>query len=112
MPRPIPQAVRGSRVGPRGMLDVGRLTMDVGSLTSVPPHVAVGEFQAAIAEWRSVVGPRWVFTAAEDLDLYRDAYSPLRGEPEERVASAALAPASLEEVRAIVRIAHRRRIPL
>jgi (+)-pinoresinol hydroxylase len=58
------------------------------------------------------VGREWVFSAADDVDLYRDAYSPSRDEPDERIASAAVAPASLEEVQAVVRIANRRRIPL
>lgn len=59
-----------------------------------------------------MVGKDWVFTSDEDLDLYRDAYSPLRGTPEERIASAAVAPSAVEEVQAIVRIANRYEIPL
>ena len=78
----------------------------------LPPGVAQNEFAAALDEWRAVVGREWVFTAREDVDLYRDAYSPFRGESEEREASAAVAPATVEEVRAIVRIANSRRIPL
>jgi len=53
-----------------------------------------------------------VFTSDEDVALYRDAYSPLWGEDEERVASAALAPDSAEQVQAVVRIANEFRIPL
>jgi len=48
----------------------------------------------------------------EDVALYRDAYSPLVGEPEEKVASAAVAPDSAEQVQEIVRIANEFRIPL
>ena len=77
-----------------------------------PVGIAAADFSAALAEWQNVVGKQWVFTSAEDVDLYRDAYSPLRGEADEREASAALAPASVEEVQAIVRIANRRKIPL
>jgi (+)-pinoresinol hydroxylase len=74
--------------------------------------VSARTFNAAIAAWRSAVSNEWVFTKDEDVALYRDAYSPYWGEPEERLASAAVAPASLEEVQAVVRIANQHRIPL
>ena len=77
-----------------------------------PPGIAPAEFAAAIAEWQDAVGKPWVFTSPEDVDLYRDAYSPFRGESEEREASAAVAPATVEEVQAVLRIANRRQIPL
>ncbi|MEJ1963852.1 MAG: FAD-dependent oxidoreductase [Gammaproteobacteria bacterium] len=79
---------------------------------SLPPNVSATAFNAALAEWRKVVGPEWVFTSDEDVALYRDAYSPFYGEPEERVASAAVAPASLEQVQAVVRAANQHRVPL
>ena len=41
-----------------------------------------------------------------DVNLYKDAYSPLMGEKEEKVPSAAIAPHSAEEVQAVVRIAN------
>jgi 4-cresol dehydrogenase (hydroxylating) len=44
--------------------------------------------------------------------LYRDAYSPLWGEPDERLASAAVAPDTVEQVQQIVRIANQYKIPL
>ncbi|HME37412.1 MAG TPA: FAD-binding oxidoreductase [Steroidobacteraceae bacterium] len=78
----------------------------------VPPGISQGEFAKAVAEFEKVVGRQWVFTRDEDLDLYRDAYSPFLNEPEERIASAALAPAATEEVQQIVRIANRYRVPL
>ena len=53
-----------------------------------------------------------MFTSDEDVALYRDAYSPLWSEPEEKVASAAVAPESAEQVQEIVRIANEFRIPL
>ncbi len=57
-------------------------------------------------------GGEWVFTSAEDVGLYRDAYSPLWDEPDERVASAAVAPQTLEQVQAVVRVANQYRVPL
>jgi FAD/FMN-containing dehydrogenase len=78
----------------------------------VPPGVSAKDFDAVLHEWRQIVGPEWVFTLEEDLDLYRDAYSPFWGESQERVASAAVAPASVEAVQAVVRAANRFKVPL
>ncbi|MEP6549273.1 MAG: FAD-binding oxidoreductase [Gammaproteobacteria bacterium] len=78
----------------------------------LPPGVKPKEFSSALAEFEQAVGKQWVFTSDEDVDLYRDAYSPFLHEAEERVASAAVAPSSTEEVQQIVRTANRYRIPL
>lgn len=61
---------------------------------------------------RSAVGADWVFTSEGDMHTYRDFYSVLWDEPDERVASAAVAPANVEEVQAVVRAANARGIPL
>jgi 4-cresol dehydrogenase (hydroxylating) len=79
---------------------------------SIPPNVSPEVFNAALTAWREAVGPEWVFTSDEDVALYRDAYSPFYGEPEERLASAAIAPSTLEQVQAVVRAANQHRIPL
>jgi 4-cresol dehydrogenase (hydroxylating) len=78
----------------------------------IPPGIREPDFRSALAEFERVVGAEWVFTSDADLELYRDAYSPLRGKPEELLAAAALAPDSTEQVQQIVRIANRRGIPL
>lgn len=78
----------------------------------LPPNVSEADFNAALNEFRSAVGPAWVFTSDEDVALYRDSYSIYWGEPEERVASAAVAPAKVEEVQQVVRTANKYRIPL
>ncbi|MEN5107292.1 FAD-binding oxidoreductase [Pseudomonas sp. TWI672] len=77
-----------------------------------PPGISSLDFAEAVRQFQQVVGKEWVFTSEEDLDLYRDAYSPFWGEAEERVASAAVAPASTEEVQAVMRIANRYKIPM
>jgi len=74
--------------------------------------VTAKDFNAAIAQFQEAVGKEWVFTSDEDVALYQDSYSPLWGEPEERVASAAVAPDSVEQVQQVVRIANRFSIPL
>jgi (+)-pinoresinol hydroxylase len=78
----------------------------------VPPNVSVSDFTAAIKEFQSVVGSDWVFTSDADLNVYRDAYSPYLGEPEERIASAAVAPNTTEQVQSVVRIANKYHIPI
>jgi FAD/FMN-containing dehydrogenase len=78
-----------------------------------PQGVSQADFSAALAAFESAVGSKqWVFTSEEDLDLYRDAYSPLWGQPDERIASAAVAPDTVEQVQAIVRIANQYKVPL
>lgn len=78
----------------------------------LPSDVSQADFDAAIAEFRKIVGAEWVFTSDEDIALYRDAYSPVWDEEKELVPSGAVAPASTEEVQAIVRIANRYKLPL
>ncbi len=77
-----------------------------------PPGISSQDFAEAIRLFGEVVGKEWVFTNDEDLHLYRDSYSPYWGEPEERIASAAVAPSSTEEVQALMRIANRFKIPM
>ena len=77
-----------------------------------PPGVSPSDFAEAVAQFQTAVGKDWVFTSDEDLDLYKDAYSPFWGEPEERIASGAVAPQSVEEVQAVVRIANQYKIPI
>lgn len=68
------------------------------------------QFQSALSEFRTAVGHDWVFSSDEDVAMYRDAFSPVWGEAKERLASAALAPANVEQVQAIMRIANRYKI--
>lgn len=77
-----------------------------------PPGVSSRDFADAIKQFQEAVGKEWVFTTKEDTDLYRDAYSPFRGEPEERFAAAAVAPYTVEEVQKVVVIANQFGIPI
>jgi (+)-pinoresinol hydroxylase len=79
---------------------------------AIPPGVSSGDWQNALRQFAQTVGNQWVFTSDEDIALYRDAYSPLWGEPEERLVSAAVAPDTTEQVSEVVRTANRYRIPL
>jgi len=79
---------------------------------AVPPGISERDFARALTELSNAVGADAVFTSDEDLNLYRDAYSPFKGEAEDRVPSAAVAPVSVVQVQAIVRIANAHKIPL
>jgi 4-cresol dehydrogenase (hydroxylating) len=78
----------------------------------LPPGVSQADFAAALTGFEAAVGKDWVFTSDDDTDLYRDAYSPFWGEPEEKFVSAAVAPASTEEVQAVMRIANQYKVPV
>jgi len=79
---------------------------------SVPPGVTPKDFSDAIKRWQEALGAEWVFTSDEDIDLYRDPYSPVWHEQEEPIASAAVAPDGVEQIQAVVRIANQYKIPL
>ena len=78
----------------------------------IPPGVSAKDFADAIKQFEDTVGKDWVFTSDEDVDLYRDAYSPFWGEADELVASAAVAPDGVEQVQKVVKIANAYRIPI
>ena len=77
---------------------------------TLPPHVSPLRFQAALKAFEQVVGKGWVLASEEDRDSYSDIYAP--GSPEEWPASAAVAPGSVEEIQAIVRLANEHKVPL
>jgi (+)-pinoresinol hydroxylase len=79
---------------------------------AIPPGISAADWTNARKQFSDVVGSQWVFTSDEDVALYRDAYSPFWGEPEERLVAAAVAPDSAEQVSQIVKIANRYRVPL
>ena len=78
----------------------------------VPPGVSGKDFADALRQFEEAIGKDWVFSSDEDTDLYRDAYSPFWHEPEDPVASAAVAPGSVEEIQKILRVANDYKIPL
>jgi FAD/FMN-containing dehydrogenase len=79
---------------------------------ATPPGMDPDDFATAVEQFSAVVGEQWVFTDEPTMDTYRDAYSPFRGEEEDKYASAAVAPETVEQVQAVVRIANRFSIPL
>jgi 4-cresol dehydrogenase (hydroxylating) flavoprotein subunit len=77
---------------------------------TLPPRVSDTSFQRALAAFEGVVGKGWVLASDKDRDAYSDIYAP--GSESEWPASAAVAPAGVEEVRAIVRLANEFKTPL
>lgn len=78
----------------------------------LPPGVNSKDFSDALKQFAEAVGKEWVFTSDEDVDLYRDSYSPFWHEDEEPVPSAAVAPDGVEQVQKVVRIANTYKIPI
>jgi FAD/FMN-containing dehydrogenase len=78
----------------------------------LPPDVSKADFTSALEAFARVVGKQWVFTTDEDLELYRDSYSILWDEADERTASAAVAPNTADQVIELVKIANHHRIPI
>jgi (+)-pinoresinol hydroxylase len=78
----------------------------------LPPGVTSKDFSEALRQFGEAVGKEWVFSSDEDVDLYRDSYSPFWHEDEEPVPSAAVAPDGVEQVQKVVRIANSFKIPL
>ncbi len=81
-------------------------------MTTLPPGLSLKDFQEAIKQFEAAVGKQWVFTSAEDVALYRDSYSVFLGEPEEIVASAAVAPDTVEQVQKVMKIANTFKVPI
>jgi hypothetical protein len=78
----------------------------------LPPGLSAAVFAAALKDMQAVVGAQWVFSSDDDLETYRDPYSLRWGDADEYLASAAVAPDTVEQVQAIVKIANKYKFPL
>jgi 4-cresol dehydrogenase (hydroxylating) flavoprotein subunit len=76
----------------------------------LPPGVSAAHFAEALQAFRKVVGDEFVYTG-EALSTYADPYS-IVADDEAHAASAAVAPASTEQVQAILRAANQHEVPL
>lgn len=75
-----------------------------------PPGVTATDFNRALEEFREALGGEWVFVSEADRHTYLDPFAV--GDPHEHEPSAAVAPASVEDIQRVLRIANRYRIPL
>ena len=76
----------------------------------LPNGVSDAAFTQALTALRSAVGSQWVLDSAEDRQSYIDPYA--LGDGTDHDTSAIVAPATVEEVQAVVRIANQFRVPL
>ncbi|MEO6339135.1 MAG: FAD-binding oxidoreductase [Caulobacteraceae bacterium] len=76
----------------------------------LPSGVTRAVFDRGLAAFERVVGKDWVLATDEDRETYLDVYAP--GDAEAHAPSASIAPASAEEVQAIVRLANEHKLPL
>ena len=77
---------------------------------TLPPGLSPKNFDAAVKALKGVVGDSWVMTTDEDRDAYADIYAP--GPETLWGSSGAVAPQTVEEVQAIVKIANQYKLPL
>jgi 4-cresol dehydrogenase (hydroxylating) flavoprotein subunit len=77
---------------------------------NLPPRISPAQFASAVKAFEGVVSKDWVMASDADRDAYSDIYAP--GPESEWPASAAVAPASADEVQAIVRLANEHKTPL
>jgi 4-cresol dehydrogenase (hydroxylating) len=76
----------------------------------LPPGVSKKDFEKAVKEYRAIVGDEWVFIEPEELAPYNRLMIP--DELSEHQASGAIAPASVEEIQAILKVSNKYKIPL
>ncbi len=76
----------------------------------LPPGMSATTFERALAALVRVVGKEWVLATDEDRDTYIDPYA--AGTGAAHAPSAAVAPASVEELQAVLRVANEYRLPL
>ena len=77
---------------------------------ALPPGFSSPNFDSACKELRSIVGDDHVVTAEDRLAGYFDPYSP--GLADAYAPSGAVLPASVDEVRGVLGVANRFRLPL
>lgn len=76
----------------------------------LPPGMDAAGFARAMRALASEIGDEWVVLTEEDLIPYNDAYG--FADPVDHVPGAAIAPANVEELRAVLRIANERGLPV
>ena len=77
---------------------------------TLPPGISARTFDRAMRDFAKVVGEQWVLATDEDRQTYMDVYAP--GTGESYAPSGAIAPQTVEEIQAILKIANEHKIPL
>jgi 4-cresol dehydrogenase (hydroxylating) flavoprotein subunit len=81
-------------------------------LSVLPPGVSSAEFERALKGFAGAIGEEWVIREERQLAEYRDPFAFAPADPSEFASAAAVKPASVEEIQAILRIANEQKIPL
>ncbi|QCP49949.1 FAD-binding oxidoreductase [Trinickia violacea] len=79
---------------------------------TLPPNLSEATFDKVLAELASVVSRPNLIASGDDLAAYADPFLPGPENPQAFAASAAVLPASVDEIREILRIANAYRLPL
>lgn len=78
--------------------------------TKLPKGLSQDNLDRAMSQFVSIVGDGWASSTKADRESYNDAYNP--GDPYEFVSGGFVAPASVEEVQAIMKVASKHGVPL
>ncbi|MEY4760206.1 MAG: hypothetical protein RLZZ200_62 [Pseudomonadota bacterium] len=76
----------------------------------LPPGLTRARFDQAMAAFARAIGKEWVLATDEDRETYLDLYAP--GQEASHAAAGAIAPGSVEEVQAVLKVANEYRVPL
>src|SRR6516225_6866287 len=78
---------------------------------ALPPGIDEARFARALAAFEGIVGAPNVCRGGASLEPYFDPFVPL-ADPHAFAPSAAILPANVEEIRAILRVANETRVPV
>jgi 4-cresol dehydrogenase (hydroxylating) len=102
--------IRGGAAGAAAIAASAAAASPLDGARVLPAHLDAGRFAAAVKELRAIVGAQWVFADPASTLPYNKSFTPdPRGE---HIPSGAVAPASVEEVQAILKVANRYKLPL
>jgi 4-cresol dehydrogenase (hydroxylating) len=76
----------------------------------IPKGVRKSSFNRAFKDFTGIVGEQWASAEENVQRMYTDAYNP--GETDEFIGGGFVAPASVEEVQAVVRVANQYKLPI
>ncbi len=88
------------------------MALERASSRVLPSGATAREFDKALKAFAAAIGDANVITSDEELQSYRDPFAFASADPNEFAPSAAVRPGSVEEIRAIVKVANEFKIPL
>jgi len=102
--------IRGGALGAAAFAATQAVASPLDGTRILPAHLDAGRFAAAVKELRAIVGNEWVFADPASTLPYNKSFTPdPRGE---HIPSGAVAPASVEQIQAILKVANTYKLPL